>query len=324
MNDLWKRAISTKTRNAYNTGFECFKTFLNLNNIPCQLHLPSVSEDILIYFVAHCHKHLSLKHCTIKLYLCGIRFNYLAAGYMNPLESDTGKEFHRLKTIMSAIKKCNQTRKNVRLPITFNILDKLIKRLKRGYQSQHTDALLAAVYSTAFFGFLRCGEITCDNISTFDPSIHITNNDLKFEEGRVSLKLKISKTDPFRKGISIQLFSSGDTTCPVNAIKAYLSIRDKKHEGNNKPLFVMLDGSPITREYFITELKCLLTSIGIDAQQYSGHSFRMGGATSAATARIEDHLIKTLGRWSSDCYTRYIHTPASVIKNAQMSLIQRN
>ena len=38
-----------------------------------------------------------------------------------------------------------------------------------------------------------------------------------------------------------------------------------------------------------------------------------GGATTAAARGVPDHLIKTLGRWSSDAYQIYIRTPVSSI-----------
>ena len=49
---------------------------------------------------------------------------------------------------------------------------------------------------------------------------------------------------------------------------------------------------------------------------------RIGAATSAYAARLEDHLIQTLGRWSSDCYKTYIHTPIHVSKDAQWALLK--
>ena len=49
---------------------------------------------------------------------------------------------------------------------------------------------------------------------------------------------------------------------------------------------------------------------------------RIGTATSAYAARLEDHLIQTLGRWSSDCYKTYIHTPIHVSKDAQWALLK--
>jgi hypothetical protein len=64
----------------------------------------------------------------------------------------------------------------------------------------------------------------------------------------------------------------------------------------------------------------ILQFLGHNSDKYNGHSFRIGAATSVAS-KIEDHLIKVLGRWNSQCYTRYIHTPLSTIKQAQLALI---
>ena len=39
---------------------------------------------------------------------------------------------------------------------------------------------------------------------------------------------------------------------------------------------------------------------------YLSHSFHIGAATSAAVTGTSDHVVKTLGRWSNDCYLRNI------------------
>lgn len=65
------------------------------------------------------------------------------------------------------------------------------------------------------------------------------------------------------------------------------------------PLFVTGDGKLLTREMFI---KAMLSMIGVDSSSHGGHSFCIGLASSTATVRVEDHLIKTLGRWSSNYY----------------------
>ena len=60
--------------------------------------------------------------------------------------------------------------------------------------------------------------------------------------------------------------------------------------------------------------------LGLNSRYYAGHSFRIGGATAAAATRIPDHLIKTMWRWSSDCYQTYIKTPLALIKEAQIKM----
>ena len=97
--------------------------------------------------------------------------------------------------------------------------------------------------------------------------------------------------------------------CPVEAVLSYLSIRG----GTSGPLFVRTNGVPLTRAYFSERLRSLLGAAGI-AGRYSSHSFRIGAATSAALAgTVPEHMIQTLGRWTSSAYLTYIRTPRSLL-----------
>ena len=63
----------------------------------------------------------------------------------------------------------------------------------------------------------------------------------------------------------------------------------------------------------IQHLRSLLMQVGLKDMNYAGHSFRIGAATAAAVAGMEDHIIKDIGRLTSDCYVRYIRTDSEVL-----------
>lgn len=326
VNDLWDSALTSSTRGVYHTGFTAYTTFLLLSGVYWISALPPVSEDLLMFFVAHCFRTLSIKASTIKLYLCGIRYTYMRAGHANPLVARNGQAFARLNTILNGVKKQQGVTRKPRLPITFSILEKICLLLRSGVFSPFLDIMMETACTVAFFGFLRCGEF-CVTAGAFDPTRHLCMEDVNIDHVQqcVHLTLKVSKCDPFRKGISIVLYSTCKSVCPYVTLKRYLSLRTstaiRGHTVNNiDPFFVTDSASPLTRTVFISYLRTVISRLGLDDGVYSGHSFRIGAATSAAKSHIEDHLIKTLGRWSSDCYQRYIHTSQSTIKLAQRSL----
>ena len=68
-------------------------------------------------------------------------------------------------------------------------------------------------------------------------------------------------------------------------------------------------GSPLTKNRFVERVRGALVRAGIETTGYSGHSFRIGAATAAAEAGLEDSVIQALGRWSSSVFLRYVRSP---------------
>ena len=102
----------------------------------------------------------------------------------------------------------------------------------------------------------------------------------------------------------------------------YISPRRSAGATNLDPLFVTTNGTVLCRSVFISKLRIVLSSLRFDATKYQIHSIRIGSAASAAYANIPDHLIKTLGRWSSKCYARYILADEDLVRNAQIRMLQ--
>ena len=98
---------------------------------------------------------------------------------------------------------------------------------------------------------------------------------------------------------------TGRDLCPVSAVVAYLTLRSSAAG----PLLVWQDSRPLLRDQFVQLVKAALQVAGIDHKLYSGHSFRIGAATSAACAGLPAHTIQAMCRWSSDAYLTYIKCP---------------
>lgn len=312
-------AIAPSTRRAYNTGWTCYQKYLLLSNVCQGAGTLPVSEELLMTFAAHCFHDLHLSYGTIKLYICGVRFHVILSGLPNPFTDPPSLD--RLHLVLKGIKRTGTGPHSTRLPITIEILRALSTRLRTGLFSPYTNLMMETVCVIAFFGFLRCAEFTC--YVTFDPSSNLCLGDVGFHDTHVILKLKQSKTDPFRKGVDIKLFCVAGRPCPTCLLSEYIRVRNlafpSRCSGADS-LFLNSQGSPLTRPVFLSLLKQALSAAGFTDSRYTGHSFRIGAATSAAAARIEDHLIKTMGRWVSDSYCRYIATPSSALSSAQIAL----
>ena len=61
------------------------------------------------------------------------------------------------------------------------------------------------------------------------------------------------------------------------------------------------------------EVRQALQQARLQACEFTGHSFHIGAATSAAEQGLPDWLIQTLGRWQSSAYTTYIRTPKETL-----------
>ena len=173
----------------------------------------------------------------------------------------------------------------------------------------------------AFFGFLQIGELTCN--STLDPKLHLMNRYITFMPRNspqyMLVRLKVSKTDPFREGQTIIIGKTNSPLCLISAMVAYLNSRPLSSDSG--PLFTYVSGGLLTREKLTGETRLLISKGGLDSREFAEHSFLIAAATTPAWANLPPWLIKALGRWSSDCFEWYIKTPPSVLAQVPQKLV---
>ena len=146
---------------------------------------------------------------------------------------------------------------------------------------------------------MRVAEFTLVNAGDFNAKIHLTPQDISIDSQEqltlMQVRIKASKMDQFRTGTSVFLAATGMELCPISAVLCYLAER-ARGEG---PLFLLKSGD-------LSLFRRVLSVGGIQASAFTGHSFRIGAATTAAAKGVHDSIIKALRRWSSDASLVYI------------------
>ncbi len=298
-------SIATSSRRTYQQGQQAFEAFCK--NISAQPYpLNEGTLRLFVTFLAH-----TLSFATVQTYLASLRHRHIELGF-----STNFNRMDSLHLLLPGIKRVKGSRvRQQRIPVTPLMLRQLKEALRQGQYPEVDKLMLWAAFTTAFFGFLRSSEFCSASKHSFNPQTTLLVENVTFTGVIASIRIKMSKTDPFRQGQIIRLAASGSSICPVRALKKHM----QNCPNGKQPLFTFQDATFLTRQNISGLIKQLLGTSGL--QGLSSHSFRIGAATTAAAAKVPDWLIKTLGRWSSNCYEQYIRTPDNIIEGIPSVLV---
>lgn len=243
-----------------------------------------------------------VQHSTIKQYLSAVNSMHTDAGYPS---ATVGCIILQRVCRGAARVYGDRSSRLPRFPISYSILTRVVSLL----DLSHVPSLVFATACTVgFFGFLRSGEFTYTK-SRFDPAFDLTRGSVAFFPSAtdplyVSLTLPSSKTDPFRHGMTIHVGrAAGSGPCAVTLLQRLFIAHPLPPAS---PLFQGAQAAAFTKPYLVSSIRSLLPRLGEDPARYSGHSFRIGGATAAAAHGYSPHEIQVLGRWRSDAYLVYL------------------
>jgi hypothetical protein len=312
-------SIAASTRHTYTTGQTSFLNYCRATGIASPWN---PSQPVLVGYVCWLHRERSdkpegLAHSTMKTYLMGVRHAHVAAGLADPTKGKPA-----LETALRAVKLKLGSKKKERLPVTVSLLNYMREFIDFG---SHDQRVVWAVLCLGVYGLLRLGEL----LPHAGAGKQVRDNDYEsMSPVLVEFKLKQSKTDPFREGCRIRYFKDRTPTCPVAALADLIKNRPKGLGGRSQltPTFTMSHGKVLRREEFTLFLRALASKVeakyGIagNAEHYSGHSLRKGGATSLALRGISADVIRILGRWKSLCYRLYLQMSMSAMQRALLTM----
>ena len=268
--------------------FNAFRTTYNH-----QISWPPTTQQ-LSQFIAF----LSLRHyssSTVRSYLAAISYYCKISGI-----PDTTQSFVVQKTLSGLCRSKKQL--DNRKPITKDILHRMLDRLPVVCPSHYEATLFSAIFTTAFFGYFRMGELVQNSRREVGHAIQIQDVKYSKSSDRIQIYLCHSKTDQEGKGAVINLIPTAMIMCPVQSLKAFIRVRPLQLGS----FFCHADGTPVTRYQVMSVFSMLIADLGLDTQAYKTHSFRIGAATEAwVQGKGEDQIAKG-GRWKSRCLYKYI------------------
>ena len=137
------------------------------------------------------------------------------------------ERYSTVRLVLKGVKRWRPRSERHRLPITPYILNTMLTVLLQNPQ-EYNNIMLWAACCLGFFAFLRSGEFTAP-ASTFDPTWHLSPQDILVDShatpSMLEIKIKGSKTDQTRRGVSLFVGRTHNCLCPVTAILAYLAVR---------------------------------------------------------------------------------------------------
>jgi len=287
VSNLISASLNAASRKLYSKHWSAYSDFAKTHETEAS---PLVSAESVCLFVAHLHNK-NLASATIRSYLAAISYAHKLNSLVDPTTAFI------VKKCMEGSKRLSMKKTMVRLPISFDILKRLVETTERAFKSTYDILLYKAMFLLAYHACLRAGELSystdgshtlsLEQIRETSKGYNITFNSFKHSRNPVKCSLRFGKVPDY---------------CPVLALNNYLLVRGQ----STGFLFLSSSHVVITRKMFCSALKLCLGKAGYDSSRYNTHSFRIGRTSDLAFSGASAETIKATGRWSSDAYKKYI------------------
>ena len=280
--------MAQSTWKTYGIAVKHFTQFLQRAGMPCSLPVPSLH---IAFFVSSLFDQ-GYAPSTMATHLSAIACVHKLNGFPDPTST-----FLIQKAMQGARK--SRGKADTRLPITFDILCKLVDALTLAGVSAWDQVMYRSMFFLAFFALARIGELcisakNVDNVLTISSLVQIKGSD--------NLRVIFTNYKHSSHPVGVTVAAQASSYCPVGALKHYLALR------GTTPgfLFLKQDMTPVERREFTDKLSLCLKCCHLSSTLYKSHSFRIGAATCAALKGMSDSQIRELGRWKSDAFKKYI------------------
>ena len=195
-------------------------------------------------------------------------------------------------------------------------------QMRRGISPQQLRAGMDAVYpptsaenvniramlATGLQALMRGRELGCEG--AFSNELDLARGDIATStKDRLAFFMRPAKNMKHRRGktVPIVIGGGGEFVDACMEVMRMLEM-DPSPRGQEAgtPMFRKPNGSAFTTDDIRAIVRQLCFAIGEEPLLFGAHSLRIGGATALFAAGADPIHIRTMGRWSSDCYRLYV------------------
>lgn len=296
---LANAALAPSTQATYSRAWKTFDSFCT--EIMNQSLQPPISVATISLFIAYMFKK-SYAPSTISTYLSAI-------AYVHKMMSmpDNTRSF-LVEKLVTGTYRLSKTFDS-RLPITIPILNKLLHSITLVIKCTYDQVLFKAIFLFAFSTFSRVGELVTTKNAPNDNVLLLHDVSLSYVQGKAAeVQVCFRKFKHNVRGMPKTISFSHGTAMESAVVPMVEYLKVRPYSVPTEPLFCSVDATPLHRPDFDRILHKCLASCGLDSSRYKGHSFRIGAATDAAERGLSDSQIRSMGRWKSNAFQKYIRS----------------
>ena len=270
-----------------------------------------VQNDALLGFIELMSRTCGFEH--IQHVLSSIKFLHEFTGYPYPGES------FNFKVLLRGLKRKLSKSTKQALPITPEMLILM-------YQHINIENPFELAHWTSFLFALRLlyrkSSIAPKSFQSFDVETGLSRQKALLFNGVVLVYQNFSKTNQFMSSTRVTPLVPGNIVA-LDPVFHYQKLVSQNEVPRTYPAFTFLDMGGVkcvTHKSFTNFLKILLSKIGLNPKDWSGHSFRRGGASLLYRLGIDPLTIQACGDWSTDTFLRYIEVNIDKLWSAQHAM----
>ena len=144
----------------------------------------------------------------------------ISLGLPDPRQQSALTNLQRVQAGICRAQMLRRSPPRTQLPITASVLLQIKATLQAACDQDKV--LIWAVTCTAFFVFVRLGELLLETTTQFRPTVHLAWGDVAVDNqaspSMIRVTLKRSKCDQFERGVDIIMGHTGQELCPVAAL----------------------------------------------------------------------------------------------------------